>query len=117
MCAPEFNFIKVPTPIIINGIAFDEEDFDPIDFEFDDDFEFDEAVSDIIPLFISDTESYESLSDFIDQGKYLLLVFWDYGLFGQYLFVLSNRTLCRIHIILLLRTHWLLWLLPLEFKS
>jgi hypothetical protein len=63
MCAPEFNFIKVPTPIIINGIAFDEEDFDPIDFEFDDDFEFDEAASDIIPLFISDTESYESLSD------------------------------------------------------
>ena len=56
------------------------------------------------------------LSDFIDQGKYLLLVFWDYGLFGQYLFVLSNRALCRIHIILLLRTHWLLWLSPLEFK-
>ena len=63
MCAPTFDDIKVPTPIIINGIAFDQEVIDPIDFDFEDDFDFDEVASDIIPLFISDSESYESISD------------------------------------------------------
>jgi len=60
--------------------------------------------------------SKDVAADFIDKRKYILLVFWGYRFFGQYLFVLSNRALCRVYIILLLRTYWVLWLSPLEFK-
>ena len=70
MCAPAANDNQVPTPIIINGIPFDEDNFDPIDLELEEDFDFDEAASDNIQLFISDSESVQnwlwSLSDSID---------------------------------------------------
>ena len=66
MCAPEFNNIQVPTPIIINGIAFDEEDLDPVDFEFEEEFDFDEVASDDFPLVISESDSFESLVNYED---------------------------------------------------
>ena len=59
MCAPQFDLIKVPTPIIINGIPFDEDLLDPLDIipEFDDFEDFDEINSDSFNLFISDSDS------------------------------------------------------------
>ena len=65
MCAPEFPIIQVPTPIIINGIPFDEEIIDPQDIfndEFDDLVEFDladldETNSDFLALYVTDSES------------------------------------------------------------
>jgi hypothetical protein len=57
MCAPQFDIIQVPTPIIINGILFDEDLLEPQDIIPDlEDFEdFDDAISDLFALFISDS--------------------------------------------------------------
>lgn len=79
MCAPEYPIHNVPTPIIINGIPFDEELVDPQDL-FNDDFEdlidldlieFEDGNPDFLALYISDSESstdYNQLiyRDFVD---------------------------------------------------
>ena len=59
MCAPQNDNIHVPTPIIINGIPFDEDLLDPQDLipDFDDFEDFDDNISDMYNLFISDSDS------------------------------------------------------------
>ena len=58
MCAPQFDFIKVPTPIIINGIPFDEDLLDPQDIipDFEDFEEFDDNLE-LFALYLSDSDS------------------------------------------------------------
>jgi hypothetical protein len=59
MCAPQIDNVHVPTPIIINGIPFDEDLLDPQDLipDFDDFEDFDDNISDMYNLFISDSDS------------------------------------------------------------
>ena len=70
MCAPEFNIIEVPTPIIINGIPFDEDLIDPLDIfnediaEFADFEDFDDANSDFLALYVSDSDSSTDYDQF-----------------------------------------------------
>ena len=66
MCAPQFDLIKVPTPIIINGIPFDEDLLDPLDIipEFDAFEDFDDVSSDSFNLFISDSDSPTNYDQF-----------------------------------------------------
>ena len=58
MCARQFDFIKVPTPIIINGIPFDEDLLDPQDIipDFEDFEEFDDNLE-LFALYLSDSDS------------------------------------------------------------
>jgi hypothetical protein len=65
MCAPEFPLIQVPTPIIINGIPFDEEVVDPQDLFIEDledlvafDFaDLDDVNPEFLALYITDSDS------------------------------------------------------------
>ena len=68
MCAPEYPIIQVPTPIIINGIPFDEEVVDPQDlfnedlgdfvaFDFADLDDLDDVNPEFLALYITDSDS------------------------------------------------------------